>query len=167
MALRLDAFTASLVISCVLLGASVQGGLAESTEQRSEQAENWEKSRQHMERFLWGKELHRQETASQSFPRVSELMKKPVKGQEGEALGVIDDVVLGQFGCVQYVVVKHDGKLTPVPREAADIHYSGNELVMNITKQKLNNAPSFSEGSWPNFGQPGYAGEIYSYYGLH
>lgn len=98
--------------------------------------------------------------------RASTLIDKSVKNPQGEDLGKINDIVLDSAtGRVAYVVLESDDKLFAIPWRSFAPSATGPELVLNIDKQKLKNAPGFSKNSWPDMANPQWGTEVHRYYG--
>jgi sporulation protein YlmC with PRC-barrel domain len=105
--------------------------------------------------------------------RMGELIGKNVKDPAGEDLGSIEDVIVGQDGRVQHIIISHGGVLgvggsnTPVPWEAAQLRVEADDEVMaSISKERLENAPSFTGDEYPNFADRQYDQQLRSYYGV-
>jgi sporulation protein YlmC with PRC-barrel domain len=105
--------------------------------------------------------------------RMGELIGMNVKDPVGEDLGSIEDVIVGQDGRVQHIIISHGGVLgiggrnTPVPWEAAQLRVEADDEVMtNISKERLENAPSFTGDDYPNFADRQYDQQLRSYYGV-
>lgn len=102
--------------------------------------------------------------------RVSQLMDKDVKGSNGEKIGEVSDVILDRNGSVSYIVISHGGvlgmgdRLTPIPISA--FHKgNGNDLTVNMDKNRLANAPNFTSNNWPNFEDRNWDQQVRGYYG--
>lgn len=104
--------------------------------------------------------------------RISELMDKKVKNEQGQDLGQIEDLVVAQDGRISYIIVSQGGvmgigdKLTPIPFKNARFSEQQDAVILsNIDKQKLENAPTISQGDWQMLSDPGFESELFSYYG--
>jgi sporulation protein YlmC with PRC-barrel domain len=104
--------------------------------------------------------------------RISELMDKKVKNQQGEDLGQIEDLVVAEDGRISYIILSQGGvmgigdKLVPVPFKNAQFDQQQDEVILsNVDKQKLENAPTISQGDWQRLSDPGFERELFSYYG--
>ncbi|MFZ1984838.1 MAG: PRC-barrel domain-containing protein [Desulfatitalea sp.] len=104
--------------------------------------------------------------------RVSKLIGAEAISTNGEALGTIDDLVLGPDGHVSYLVISKAemsggmAKLVAVPFDAAAPQRTHDgRVVVSIDKQKLDNAPSFASNSWPDFSSGQWRDESRGYYG--
>jgi sporulation protein YlmC with PRC-barrel domain len=98
--------------------------------------------------------------------RVSKLMDKEVRTQDDQELGKVKDVVVDSEGEAAFVIVEGDeNKLYPIPITSFRHDKDKDQLITQISKDRLQNAPSFSEGDWPQFGQHDYKNRVYGYYG--
>ncbi len=103
--------------------------------------------------------------------KVSDLMGQKVVDQNGQELGSVDNMIVGNNGQVQYIILSRGGvlgvggTLVPVPWDAANLRTQGDQLVASISKQKLDSAPTFSGDNWAQISQPGYEQQLNSYYG--
>ena len=90
----------------------------------------------------------------------------------GENLGKIEDFMLDvESGRIRYAVLSFGGvlgignKLFAVPPEALTVDTDRKCLVLDVEKERLENAPGFDKNNWPNFADPTLGREIYGYYG--
>ena len=106
----------------------------------------------------------------QKEQRLSQLMNATVKGQNGETLGQINDfIVQPTFGRIQFAVISlsdQSGKLTAVPWQLVQLGTEPGSVTLNVDKQKLASAQTFDASTWPDFSQPAWGRQIYSYYGI-
>jgi sporulation protein YlmC with PRC-barrel domain len=110
--------------------------------------------------------------ASAQISRASELMDKKVQNQQGQDLGQVEDLVIGQDGRISYIIISQGGvmgigdKLIPIPFENAQLSSQQDSVILsNIDKQTLENAPTISQGDWQMLTDPGFERELFSYYG--
>jgi sporulation protein YlmC with PRC-barrel domain len=90
----------------------------------------------------------------------------------GEDLGKIEDFMLDvESGRIRYAVLSFGGvlgignKLFAVPPEALTVDTENKRLVLDVDRDRLQNAPGFEKDNWPNFADPTLGREIYGYYG--
>jgi sporulation protein YlmC with PRC-barrel domain len=83
----------------------------------------------------------------------------PVFNEAGEQLGKIEDFMLDvESGRIRYAVLSFGGvfgvgtKLFAVPAEA--LRFSGERLLLDVDKQRLEEAPGFDKDNWPDFADP-------------
>jgi sporulation protein YlmC with PRC-barrel domain len=89
--------------------------------------------------------------------KASKLIGMQVRNTKNEMLGKINDVVIDQkSGKVAYVAMSIGGvlgvgdKLVAIPFEAFTPNQGQDGLMLNIEKQRLQQAPGFSQNSWPD-----------------
>jgi len=110
-------------------------------------------------------------TAQTQHLRVSELIGKSVSNEQGEELGTVADVIAGKNGGIQYLLISPASgigtaeKWAPVPWRAADVRVQQDRLILNLSKEQLANAPSFTQAELSNLGEKQVERRIYSYYG--
>jgi sporulation protein YlmC with PRC-barrel domain len=86
--------------------------------------------------------------------RVSKLVGAQAISTDNEYLGTIDDMIVGTDGQVSYLVIaKSDqSRLVPLPFETtAPRSKSNGQVVLAISKEQFDVAPSFASDSWPDF----------------
>jgi sporulation protein YlmC with PRC-barrel domain len=97
-----------------------------------------------------------------------------VDNTKGEKLGTIDDLVIDlESGKVAYAAISVGGvlgigdKLFAVPfEELRTTHDTNNNVsfVLDVSKQRLENAPGFDKNHWPDFASPQWRNQIDTYY---
>lgn len=102
------------------------------------------------------------------------LCGESVCNPAGEDLGKIEDFMLNvNDGSVQYAVLSFGGimglgdKLFAVPMRALNLDTDKEKFILNVPKEKLEDAPGFDKDNWPNMADPSFATDINRYYGLH
>lgn len=109
-------------------------------------------------------EVEQNRQVKQAQPlRVSELMGMDVRNHENEDLGDIEDLVVDpKTGQIRYAAISMGGflglgdELFAVPWNAIKIQREADddddfEAVVNIDKQRMENARGFDQDNWPNF----------------
>ena len=101
-----------------------------------------------------------------------DLAGDAVVNTAGEKLGKIEDFMLDvESGRIRYAVLSFGGvlgignQLFAVPPEALAFDAANERLILDVDRQRLENAPGFDRDNWPNFADPTLANEIYGYYG--
>lgn len=97
-----------------------------------------------------------------------------VRNAQGEKLGEIKDLMIDlDTGKVSYAVLSFGGflglgdKLFAIPWEAFSLDADSEEFVLNVSKEKLKDAPGFDKNDWPNFSDRSWSENVYSYYGYN
>ncbi|MBL8828018.1 MAG: PRC-barrel domain-containing protein [Planctomycetaceae bacterium] len=109
--------------------------------------------------------------------RVSQIVGLPVRNEQREKLGTIDEVVLDlPGGEIRYAAMSFGGflgigdKLFAIPWRQVMIRSEANsnnyEAIVNANKQLLEKAPSFDKNNWPDFGDPNWSHDVDQYYRL-
>ncbi len=95
-----------------------------------------------------------------------------VRNSAGEDLGKIEEIMLDvPSGRVAYAVLSFGGflgignKLFAIPWEALTVDEGSHEFILNLDKQRLENAPGFDKDNWPDMADRSFGQKIYSYYG--
>lgn len=96
-----------------------------------------------------------------------------VVNREGKTLGSVKDLVLDvRDGRTAYAVLDFGGflgignKLFAVPFEAMTLNPTEKHFVMDVDKERLENAPGFDKDDWPEHPDFTFVNEVHAYYGL-
>lgn len=102
----------------------------------------------------------------------STIRDTSVVNRQGEDLGSVEDLMLDpQSARVQYAVLDFGGflgigdKLFAVPLEAFTIDRDNERFVLDVSKDRLENAPGFDKDDWPTTADPAFVENVYDYYG--
>ncbi len=95
-----------------------------------------------------------------------------VRNSAGEDLGKIEEIMLDvPTGRVAYAVLSFGGflgmgdKLFAIPWDALTLNERDHEFILNVDKQRLENAPGFDKDNWPDMADESFRQQIYDYYG--
>lgn len=109
---------------------------------------------------------------TQTYRSESSLRGKSVVNPQGENLGTIKDIALDlETGGIAYAVLSFGGflnagsRLHAIPWEALRFDSSGDRIVLDIPKERLENAPGFDEGQWPDHADRSFLNSVYTHYG--
>jgi hypothetical protein len=100
-----------------------------------------------------------------------------VRNPADEKLASVSEYVIDMNnGKVKYVILSHGGflgigeDLLPVPIEALSVRRDDDAdkrfLVLNMDREKLESAPSFDSGEWPDFNDREWSQRINQFYGV-
>lgn len=105
-----------------------------------------------------------------NLARGEELKGMTVRNTQGQDLGTIQDAIVStQTGKVEYVVIQSGGtagiggKMIPVPINAFQLT-KDKRLVLNITPDKLQSAPTLSKEQWPPANETRWSQDVHSYF---
>jgi hypothetical protein len=100
------------------------------------------------------------------------LMGEDVCNRQDEDLGDIKEFMLDmQTGQVAYAVLSFGGilgmgnKLFAVPFQALELDTVNKRFILDVSKERLENAPGFDKDNWPDMASAEFSSEIHSYYG--
>jgi sporulation protein YlmC with PRC-barrel domain len=120
-----------------------------------------------------GKQTDRKDTKDELQGRIcrsTKLVGTNVKNTKGEKIGEIDDLVIDKSeGVVAFGVLSFGGflgmgeKLFAIPFSAVNKTKDGDTIVMDISKEQLESAPSFKKDAWPEFDRA-YGTKVYEHY---
>jgi sporulation protein YlmC with PRC-barrel domain len=103
--------------------------------------------------------------------RVSELIGKDVRNQQGEDLGDIKDVIIDMNnGRVHYVVLSFGGfmglgdKLFAYPMRVFRPTADKDDLILAVDKERLRKAPGFEDKNWPDWDRADYRTQVDRYH---
>ena len=101
----------------------------------------------------------------------STLTGDDVVNMAGEDLGDIDAIMLDvQRGRIAYAVLASGGflgigeKLFAIPWSALTLDADRKCFVLDISAERLKNAPGFDKDHWPSMADPTWAQNVHSYY---
>jgi sporulation protein YlmC with PRC-barrel domain len=105
--------------------------------------------------------------------RTGALVGMLVRNPAGETLGEMKELVLDiDSGRVSYAVLSFGGllglgdKLFAIPWDQLKLKHDqdGTHFVLNLPKEKLQNAPGFDKNHWPDVADANWAETVNSYY---
>ncbi|HIB68308.1 MAG TPA: PRC-barrel domain containing protein [Phycisphaerales bacterium] len=103
----------------------------------------------------------------------STIQGQNIYNNAGEKLGKVEDVMLDlQQGKIAYVVLSFGGflglgdKLFAVPMQALRADGENECFHMDISKEKLDNAPGFDKNSWPSTYDEKFVSTVHTHYGI-
>lgn len=98
--------------------------------------------------------------------RVKQVLGTKVSLQGNLEIGTVDDIVFGDDGVVEYLIVLNRGRLVTVPWEAAKFNFEHRTTTLTITHEQFKLIPTYTVEEYPTFYAPAYRLQIYKYYGL-
>ena len=110
-------------------------------------------------------------TFSNSPVKASSMIGTDVINPKGDDLGDIKEVVIDpSTGKVAYAVVSFGGflglgeKLFAIPYSAFEYDADQNKYVLNVNKERLEDAPGFDADNWPSMAEEKWNRDVYKYY---
>ncbi len=94
-----------------------------------------------------------------------------VKNKADETLGTIEEIMIDlDQGNIAYVVMAAGGflgigdKYFAVPWSVLTIDTDAHDVVVDLDKETIENAPGFDKDNWPDPSDVGWLNEVYVYY---
>ena len=85
--------------------------------------------------------------------------------QEGPTVGRVEDFVITDGGCIDYVVVSYESKYVLVPWTVTT--WSGDRAIrVNITRERFRDVPTFTRDQWPNLSDTQYIQRVRTAWGV-
>lgn len=101
----------------------------------------------------------------------SSIIGDKVKNPAGEDLGKIEELMIDtKDGDVNYAVVSFGGflgmgdKYFAVPLDAMEVSTGDDSMILNVSKEKLKDAPGFDKDNWPSTADTSWYGHVRSFY---
>jgi sporulation protein YlmC with PRC-barrel domain len=101
------------------------------------------------------------------------LLGNDVYNQSDESLGSIKEFMIDmQSGRIVYAVLSFGGflgmgdRLFAVPWSALKLDTANKRFTLNVSKEKLKNAPGFDKDHWPSMADTTWATDVHSFYGV-
>lgn len=101
------------------------------------------------------------------------LIGEDVYNTQDEDLGDIKEIMIDmQQGNIVYAVLSFGGflgmgeKLFAVPWKALALDTENKRFILDLSKDRLKDAPGFDKDNWPDLADPTLAGTLNDYYGL-
>ncbi|SIT41246.1 conserved hypothetical protein [Paraburkholderia ribeironis] len=96
-----------------------------------------------------------------------------VLSSDGEDIGKVKDIMLAvASGRIAYVVLSSGGflgigdKLLAIPWSALTLDTQRKCFVLNMTAERVKNAPGFDKDHWPSMADQTWATSVHQYYGI-
>ncbi len=124
-----------------------------------------------------GPEVYSSAPSPQAAPamnlmKASDLKGDKVRNRANEDLGKIEEIMIQlDSGRIGYAVLSFGGflgmgnKLFAVPWHAMSFDSSKREYILDMSKDKLKNAPGFDKNNWPDTENPDWDKEVQGFYG--
>lgn len=103
----------------------------------------------------------------------STLTGDEVRNAAGEDLGNLEDIMIDvPSGRISYAVLSFGGflgigeKLFAVPWQALRLDEDSKCFILDVSKDRLKDAPGFDKNNWPDMAQPEFSRSIHDYYGV-
>lgn len=111
------------------------------------------------------------EAAADGPFRASQVLGKSLRGDNDETLGEVADLIIGPEGEITFALVGRGGVLglgesyTAVPWSAVSRDVQKGDLLASISKERFDQAPTFSGDEIEKIARADFEAKVYGYYG--
>ena len=103
--------------------------------------------------------------------RLRSLVGEKVRGLDGAELGKLYEVIVEMpGGRATYALVAFGGvlglgeRLLPVPFRILGFHTDGKDHLLDLTPERLEDAPAFEKEAWPNLADPAWGRRVHEFW---
>jgi hypothetical protein len=97
--------------------------------------------------------------------RVSVVVGASVTLERGGSIGKVEDIVLNDNGCAEYVVISYEDSYIAVPWTVATVDFDERVVRLDISRDRLRDIPTFSRDQWPDFARGEYRDKLRKAFG--
>jgi hypothetical protein len=80
--------------------------------------------------------------------RVSAVVGGTVRLASGTSIGKIEDIVISDQGCIDYVVVVYHDRFVPIPWSVATVQFNDRVVVIDIDEERFKQIPTFTKNEF-------------------
>ena len=96
-----------------------------------------------------------------------------VRNRADEEIGKVEEIMIDlDQGQVAYMVMASGGflgigdKYFAIPWSLVEVDTENHDVVVDLSKETIENAPGFDRDNWPDLSDVGWLNEVYVYYDL-
>ncbi len=105
-----------------------------------------------------------QEARPTELRMVSQVIGSSVLLQDGVNYGKVEDIVLNEDGCIEYVVVSREDRYALMPWAVARVDYGRRAVIFDVTPQVVQPL-FFARDAWPNVADPQFGRRVGDVFG--
>jgi PRC-barrel domain len=102
---------------------------------------------------------------STTIQRVSSVIGASVQIEGGTAVAKVEDLVINDDGCIDFVVVRYEERFVPIPWSLATVAFDQRIVTVDITRERFAQAPSFAGNRWADLRGDQFTGKVRSFFG--
>ena len=102
---------------------------------------------------------------STTIQRVSSVIGASVQIEGGTAVAKVEDLVISDDGCIEFVVVRYEERFVPIPWSLATVEFDQRVVTVAITRERFAQAPSFASNGWADLRGEQFTGKVRSFFG--
>jgi len=105
-----------------------------------------------------------QEDRPAELRKVSQVIGSSVLLQDGVNYGKVEDIVLNEDGCIEYVVIAREDRYALMPWGVARVDYGQRAVIFDVTPQVVQPL-FFARDAWPNVADPQFGRRVQDAFG--
>ncbi len=105
-----------------------------------------------------------QEARPTELRKVSQIVGSSVLLQDGVSYGKVEDIVLNEDGCIEYVVVTREDRYALMPWSVARVDYGKRAVTFDVQPQAVQPL-FFARDAWPNVSDPQFGSRVQEAFG--
>ena len=98
--------------------------------------------------------------------RTSSVIGATVALQNNVSAGKVEDLVINDNGCIEYMVVLNEDRYVLVPWTATTVDFGRRTVAVEIGREKFRDVPTFTRERWPDLSDRTYVEKLHTYYGV-
>lgn len=104
-------------------------------------------------------------TTTTEVRRVSTVIGATVRVASDQEFGRVEDVVINQSGCIDYVVLAYEQRFYVVPWTVTTVDFGTKVITVDIARDRLLKAPSFTGDHWTEISTTAFREKLHTFYG--
>jgi hypothetical protein len=104
------------------------------------------------------------ETNVKTIRRISMVIGANVTLHGDHAVGPVEDIVISEDGCIEYVVVRYKEKFLPVPWTVVTVNFDERVIILDLDEARLAKAPMFSGDDWSVLVEADWSGRVTTFF---
>jgi hypothetical protein len=112
-----------------------------------------------------GAQERRDVRAGVQVRRASAVIGGAVVLKDNVSVGKIEDIVINEDGCVDYLVVAYQEKFIVVPWTVGKFDFERRTIALDIEKERFKEVQTFTRDKWPDFSDAKFVEKVHTFYG--
>lgn len=97
--------------------------------------------------------------------RISTVIGGSVQYAAGGTVGKIEDIVINDEGCIEYIVVNYNDRFVPIPWALGTVAFDKRIVTINITQARFAEVPTFGRDEFAMLVQVDFREKVKTFYG--
>ena len=97
--------------------------------------------------------------------RISTVIGGSVQFAAGGTVGKIEDIVISDEGCIEYIVVAYHDRFVPIPWTVSTVAFDKRIVTINIEQARFEEVPTFSRNEFAVLVQVDFREKVHTFFG--